>query len=442
MNVWQNDKPIHDFQKNKTKLLLGSLKKGVKPHSIIGLKATTNLGFLLMMDVCRKLDAIGINLARIKKLAEDPISCYLHFYMEEQEDGEIEISSCLSISQSVPAPTSFICSTSGTTTGQAKYICWGNQGILHQVTATQERMGYKKGDKVAITLPLWSSYGLSLYFLAKELQLDLIFINHLHPRRILECMASLQVTSFHGVPQIYSLLLDYIERNPERLSATKSIRIWDCGGDVLPYLLAKKWLHVIGQPILDGYGLTEAGPNVALNGPESYRLGTVGKPLKEVELKIAEGGELLVKSPSLMVGTIVPDKKQSLLFDHAHWLHTGDMASLDNDGFVTLLGRKKNIIIIHGHNLLPEQIEKVIGEFQGVEFVGVAGVERKGRAQLIAGIKSSNEFSVTNLKKWCHEKLPQQAIPKHFIHLDSLPLSHNGKLDRIGLQKKLEQLMQ
>ncbi len=439
LKIRLNNEPVSNFASIVDRLAVQLSDQGAISGVTIGMKAKTNLSFAVMLGACDQVGGIGVNLCKSVEPKGEKIYSFLHYLLFEKGKGEIEIQKISLHPLPLPVEAALVVRSSGTTSGKPKYICWGQKGIEHQIRSTTDRMGYLGNDRAVSTLPFWSSYGLSLYYLAKEQSIELISIDRFSPRYICQVISSLKATSFHSIPQLYSLLLSWLFKNPEQRALLRTVRIWDCGGDVLPKAVAQKWAHFVQNPILDGYGLTEAGPNVALNGPSFHRLGTVGLPLKDVQLKVSFEGELLIQSPSLMVGSINSEGN----FDFhpkGEWFQTGDLAKVDSEGYVSLLGRKNNIVIIRGYNVVPEQVENTLAEFDGIEAAGVVGLEKNGHSILVAALKIGRPFPLDQLRAWARERLPVESIPKHFFPLNDLPLSQNGKVDRLELKKRIEQI--
>lgn len=231
-----------------------------------------------------------------------------------------------------------IVQTSGST-GPAKYVAWTSSGINYQSIATSKRLEYTSKDCLAVIMPFFSAYALSLINISFYNQIPICFVSSFDPQNVIDACIASNATTIDALPYFYVSLLEYIRSNSKALDKfTNKIRAWNCGGDILDQAFAQEWIKYMKKPLLDGYGLSEAGPNVAISGPNCFRLGTVGKALEGTEVKIAEDGELLIKNPS--IATKYLGKNGKRIVDDAGWLHSGDKAYVDGDGFIIVQGRK------------------------------------------------------------------------------------------------------
>jgi long-chain acyl-CoA synthetase len=147
-----------------------------------------------------------------------------------------------------------------------------------------------------------------------------------------------------------------------------------CGGAPLD-IDTVNFFESIGLPVYQGYGLAETSPVIATNGPTANRIGSVGKPLPGIEVKIADGGEILTRGPHVMRGYFGNDELTASVIDADGWLHTGDIGHLDRDGFLFISGRKKNVIVLgSGKKVQPEELEAVLFEHPDIEEGCIVGV--------------------------------------------------------------------
>ena len=162
-----------------------------------------------------------------------------------------------------------------------------------------------------------------------------------------------------------------------------SLRFFISGGAALPQSIAE-FFHAAGILILEGYGLTETSPVISLNYPEKWKFGTVGEPVPGIEVQIAEDGEILTRGPHVMKGYFNNDEATAEVIDSDGWFYTGDIGIIDEDGFIKITDRKKNIIVLsNGKNVAPQPIESQLIQSPFINQIMLVGNERKNVAALI-----------------------------------------------------------
>jgi acyl-CoA synthetase (AMP-forming)/AMP-acid ligase II len=332
--------------------------------------------------------------------------------------------------------------TSGST-GRPRAVLLDRAAIAYQVAATTERMAYEPQDALLVPLPLTHAYGFSLLAVSAALGAGLWVESRTRVASIAERLLRGQVTTLDGIPATYRLLLVAARHSPELRRALGTLRLQGCGGDVLPPALASEYAAVIGRPLLDGYGLTEAGPNVALNGPHDARPGTVGRPLRGTDVRRDEAsGELEVRSPSVFKGYVDdgPGAEAALTLDG--WLRTGDLGSIDGDGYVRVAGRRKHVLIVHGETIAPTSIEEVLTAVPGVVASCVVGV-RSGAVRgddVVAFVEGAPEEAA--LRARLRAGLPPAMRPRRVEVLPELPRLPSGKVDRAALARRAAGLLE
>ncbi len=195
-----------------------------------------------------------------------------------------------------------------------------------------------------------------------------------------------------------------LRRVREKLGLRR-LRYFVSGGAPLPRATGE-FFHALGTVLLEGYGLTETSPVVAVNRPWKYKLGTIGCPLKDVTVRIAEDGELLVRGPNVMMGYYDNEEATREAIDSDGWLHTGDLGHADADGYITITDRKKNILVLaNGKNVAPQPIE---GLLRGSEYIEQAVV--LGERQTVVGALIAPAFA--RVREWAEAEgidLPESA---------------------------------
>jgi len=246
-------------------------------------------------------------------------------------------------------------------------------------------------------------------------------------------------TMITGVNTLYNALLN----NPafSRLDFS-ALKLGAAGGMALHPTVAQRWREVTGRSLVEGYGLTEASPVVACNRDDAPALGTVGLPLPSTEISIREddlevplgqSGELWVRGPQVMAGYWNHPEETAKVLTQDGWLRTGDIATADANGFVRIVDRKKDMIIVSGFKVFPNEIEAVVGEHPGVLECGSIGVpdERSGQAVKIFVVRREHTtVTIEELREHCRTRLTPYKVPKHVEFRSSLPKTNVGKILR------------
>jgi acyl-CoA synthetase (AMP-forming)/AMP-acid ligase II len=259
------------------------------------------------------------------------------------------------------------------------------------------------------------------------------------PNDVLDAIERERVTVGFGNPD----LLDALTLSPRWTTADlSSVRFVITGGAPVPERLIRTYGDR-GVTFLQGYGLSEASPVVSVLDAASAprKSGSVGKPLMFVDVRTArrdgsecaprETGELLVKGPNVMAGYWNRPEATRAAIDERGWLHTGDAASIDEEGFVWIIDRVEHAFTSHGHVVYPGDVERCIGEHPAVRDVGVVGVDGSGRAFVV--LHDAAEVSATDIIEHCRARLDPPALPAAVAFVDALPRTSVGKLDRPAL---------
>jgi len=217
------------------------------------------------------------------------------------------------------------------------------------------------------------------------------------------------------------------------------------GGMALTHAAAEKWHMVTGCQINEGYGMTESSPVVSFNPPGFTQLGTIGIPAPSTEVKVigddgqdlpsGEPGELCVRGPQVMKGYWQrPDDTAKTIVDDG-WLLTGDIAVIQADGYMKIVDRKKDMIVVSGFNVYPNEIEDVLAGHPAVVESAVVGVpsEKSGEAVKVF-LVTNNAISDDELIAFCREHLAAYKVPRLFERRESLPKTNVGKVLRRELR--------
>ena len=221
------------------------------------------------------------------------------------------------------------------------------------------------------------------------------------------------------------------------------------GGMSVQRAVAERWQEVTGCPLLEAYGLTEASPAVCINPLDAGTYtGTIGLPIPSTEvcMRDAEGnvvaqgeaGELCVRGPQVMRGYWNRPDATAECIDADGWLATGDIAAMDEQGFVSILDRKKDMILVSGFNVYPNEVEQVAVSHPGVLEAGVIGIpdDHSGEAVRLVVVKGDPGLSEETLRAHCEAQLAGYKRPKSVVFADELPKSNIGKVVRRELRER------
>lgn len=237
---------------------------------------------------------------------------------------------------------------------------------------------------------------------------------------------SFQPTLFFGVPTVYVRMLETEPGAAQRIGRT--MRLFVSGSAPLPAHVLEQFRDLFGHTILERYGMTETFMNTSNPYVGERRAGTVGFPLPGVSIRI-EDGELLVRGPNVFTGYWRRDDATAKAFTPDGFFRTGDLAQISGDGYITLLGRRSDLIISGGFNIYPREIEELLLEQDGVREAAVAGIADDVRGEVpVAFIVG--DFDAAQLESVCRSQLASFKVPRKFVKVDSIPRTALGKVQK------------
>jgi long-chain acyl-CoA synthetase len=266
-------------------------------------------------------------------------------------------------------------------------------------------------------------------------------------KEVAEIIHHYKATLFHGVPALYNALTQNEEVKSGKLSM-KSIRLCVSGSAPLPPATKREFEAISGGKLLEGFGMSEIPTATHVNPVRGVnKEGSIGLPLPDVdarivslddgktEMKVGEPGELIISSPNIMVGYHnMPTETANVISEHdgKRWMHTGDIAYMDEDGYFFIVDRKKDMALIGGFNVYPNNVEKVIKDHPAVLEVGVAAVphpEKEGQEALKAWIVLKPGMTATeaDIIKHCEAHLAAYEVPRRISFISELPKTTVGK---------------
>ncbi|PIQ38425.1 MAG: long-chain-fatty-acid--CoA ligase [Lysobacterales bacterium CG17_big_fil_post_rev_8_21_14_2_50_64_11] len=338
----------------------------------------------------------------------------------------------------------------GGTTGVAKGAMLTHRNLVSNMEQSCTWLGQNitYGEEAIITaLPLYHIFALTANCLVF---MKFGGLNHLiaNPRDMAGFVKTLQNTRFTaitGVNTLFNGLLntpgfDKIDFSPMHLSLG--------GGMAVQRAVAERWKQVTGVTLIEAYGLTETSPAACMNpmGLADFN-GAIGLPISSTDacvksdegeiLATGEVGELCIKGPQVMAGYWQRPEDTAQVIDREGWLHTGDMARMDEKGFFYIVDRKKDMILVSGFNVYPNEIEDVIALMPGVLEVAAVGVpdEKSGEAVKVVVVKKDPGLSVAQIKAFCRENLTGYKQPRYIEFRNELPKSNVGKILRRELRE-------
>ena len=219
------------------------------------------------------------------------------------------------------------------------------------------------------------------------------------------------------------------------------------GGMAVQRGVAERWKEVTDTTLIEAYGLTETSPAACMNPMNLKEFnGKIGLPISSTEAAIqdddwndvplGEHGEICIRGPQVMHSYWHRPKETSNVLSNDGWLHTGDIGFIDEDGFVQIVDRKKDMILVSGFNVFPNEVEDVIASHPGVVEVGVIGKpdEHSGEVVMAVVVKKDNSLTEEMLRDYCRQSLTSYKVPKSIVFTDELPKTNVGKILRRELR--------
>lgn len=336
----------------------------------------------------------------------------------------------------------------GGTTGLAKAAVLPHSAIVANVAAAEQWLGRALDpatDTILVCLPIYhiAAYSNLMFNLSHGFQSVLIS----NPRDIpnlVKTFATLKPAFFSGVNTLYDAVLNHPDFAALDFS---NLKLCLQGGTALRRGTAERWLAVTGQPVIEGYGLSETAAAITWNRTDGANpVGSIGMAVAEVEITlrdeegelvaIGEAGELCARGPQMTQSYWNQPEETANAFFDGGWFRTGDIARADEHGYYFVLDRRKDMILVSGFNVYPNEIEDVVGMHPGVLEAAAVGIpdERCGEAVRLVVVRSDPNVSEEDLRAHCRKNLTGYKQPKAIEFRDSLPKSAVGKILRRELR--------
>ena len=337
----------------------------------------------------------------------------------------------------------------GGTTGVAKGAMLTHRNIVANMLQCKALMGsnLNDGSEVLIApLPLYHIYAFTFHCMAMMLSGNHnILISN--PRDLPAMIKDLSKYRFSGFVGLNTLFVALCNSEDFRKLDFSALKVTLSGGMALQLATAERWKQVTGCPICEGYGLTETSPVASVNPIEHIQLGTIGIPVPSTQFKVinddgqdlarGEIGELCIKGPQVMKGYWQRPEATDEVIDAQGWFKSGDIGIVQEDGYIRIVDRKKDMILVSGFNVYPNELEDVLAGLPGVLQCAAIGVpdEKSGEAiKLFVVVKPGESLTKEQVMKHMHDNLTGYKRPKAVEFRDSLPTTNVGKILRRELR--------
>ena len=342
----------------------------------------------------------------------------------------------------------------GGTTGVAKGAMLSHGNMVANMQQAFHWLGpsdVEEGKEIIITaLPLYHIFSLTANCMvyAKLGATNILIMNPRDLPGFVKELNKHKFTAFTGVNTLFNALL-----NTDGFSSVdfSHLKITLGGGMAVQESVAAEWKEVTGCPLIEAYGLTETSPAACINpiSATGYN-GTIGLPISSTEaclkdqdgnlVPVGERGELCIRGPQVMVGYWKREDATAEVIDSDNWLHTGDIAIMNEQGYFTIVDRLKDMILVSGFNVYPNEIENVLVSHPGILEVGAIGIpdEHSGEVVKVFVVAKDKSLTEEDVEQFCRENLTGYKRPKVIAFVDDLPKSNVGKILRRELREQDE----
>ncbi len=337
----------------------------------------------------------------------------------------------------------------GGTTGVAKGAMLTHRNIVANMLQCKALMGsnLNDGSEVLIApLPLYHIYAFTFHCMAMMLSGNHnILISN--PRDLPAMIKDLGKYRFSGFVGLNTLFVALCNSEDFRKLDFSALKVTLSGGMALQLATAERWKQVTGCPICEGYGLTETSPVASVNPIEHIQLGSIGIPVPSTQFKVinddgqeltqGEIGELCIKGPQVMKGYWQRPEATDEVIDADGWFKTGDIGVIQEDGYIRIVDRKKDMILVSGFNVYPNELEDVLASLPGVLQCAAIGVpdEKSGEAiKLFVVVKPGESLTKEQVMQHMHDNLTGYKRPRYVEFRESLPTTNVGKILRRELR--------
>jgi long-chain acyl-CoA synthetase len=348
-----------------------------------------------------------------------------------------------------PEDPAVVLYTSGTTGEPKGAVLTHLNLVMNAMVNVFDANDARPSDVVLGCLPLFHTFGQTVGMNGTfRLGATLVMLARFTGEAALDVMVRENVTVFHGVPTMYVALLAAADGRAE----LPALRLCISGGAALPLAVLEKFNAAFATSIFEGYGLSETSPTATTNQPHyGTRAGTVGHPIWGVEVEVArpeieeriellpdgELGEIVIRGHNIFAGYLnrPADTAQAIV---EGWFRTGDLGTKDADGFVTIVDRKKDLVIRGGYNVYPREVEEALARHPGIAQVAVIGIPDEAHGEEICAVvvrDPSVPLTETELVDWSKERLGRHKYPRRVHFVETLPLGPSHKVLKRELRR-------
>ncbi|WP_424514196.1 AMP-binding protein [Psychrobacillus psychrotolerans] len=340
--------------------------------------------------------------------------------------------------------------TSGTT-GFPKGVMLSHKNVVNNGQLVGDYIYLTEKDRLCIPVPFFHCFGCVMGTIASVTHgTTMVIIEQFNPGKVLQIVQDEKCTALHGVPTMFIAELNHPDFKQFKLS---TLRTGIMAGSICPIEVMKKVITDMGaSEITIAYGQTESSPVITqtkTDDPIEKRVSSVGKPHPGVEVKIIDPitgedtptgvpGELCTRGYLVMKGYYKNEQATKTAIDPNGWLHTGDIAVVDEEGYIDITGRIKDMVIRGGENIYPKEVEEFLYQHPKVQDVQVVGVpDPKYGEELMAWVilKSCEQITSDELKEYCKGKISYHKIPKYIEFIESYPMTASGKIQKFLLRE-------
>jgi long-chain acyl-CoA synthetase len=339
--------------------------------------------------------------------------------------------------------------TSGTT-GRPKGAMLTHRNLVSNTGSVVQALKLRRGeDCLLVVLPMFHSFAATVGMLTPLLHgMRFAPVPRFDPGLVSRTIDAVGATVFLGVPSMYGVLLKLPD---DALRQWATIRYGVSGGAAMPQEVMQKFEARFGIPVHEGDGPTECGPVTCVNPVDGLRKpSSVGLPIPDVEIEIfdddgarlarGEVGEICVRGPNVMKGYWnLPEATAENFF--GEWVRTGDVGYRDDDGYLFMVDRKKDMVIVNGMNVYPRMVEEVLYQHPGIFEAAVVGEPHETHGEIPVAyvvVAEGAALSSADVRSWCRERLGSHEVPRKVVFRDDLPKNATGKILKRELRKSAE----